>query len=42
MMQNTTHKLFAIALMFEPTMHYIRDDHYAIGQNYSSVTSGTP
>jgi len=28
----------AIALMFEPTMHYLRDEHFEIGQNYSSVT----
>lgn len=28
----------AIVLMFEPTMHYIRDEHFEIGQNYSSVT----
>ena len=27
----------AIMLMFEPTMHYIRDEHFEIGQNYSSV-----
>lgn len=32
----------AIVLMFEPTMHYIRDEHYEIGQNYSSVTTDTP
>ena len=32
----------AIALMFKPTMHYVRDEHYEIGQNYSSVTSTTP
>ena len=32
----------AIALMFEPTMHYVRDEHYGIGQNYSSVTPNTP
>ena len=31
----------AIVLMFEPTMHYIRDEHYEIGQNYSSVTSSS-
>ena len=34
--------LLAIALMFEPTMHYVRDEHYEIGQNYSSVTANTP
>ena len=34
--------LIAIALMFEPAMHYVREEHYEIGQNYSSVTSGTP
>lgn len=28
----------AIVLMFEPTMHYIRDEHFEIGQNYSSVS----
>ena len=28
----------AIVLMFEPTMHYVRDEHFAIGQNYSSVS----
>ena len=27
----------AIVLMFEPTMHYVRDEHFEIGQNYSSV-----
>lgn len=32
----------AIALMFKPTMHYIRDEHYEIGQNYSSVTPSAP
>ena len=33
----------AIALMFRPTMHYVRDEHFEIGQNYSSiVTSVTP
>ena len=32
----------AIALMFKPTMHYIKDEHYEIGQNYSSVTPSTP
>ena len=34
--------IIAIALMFEPTMHYVRDEHYEIGQNYSSVSSNTP
>lgn len=32
----------AILLMFEPTMHYVLDEHYEIGQNYSSVTTDTP
>ena len=33
----------AIALMFKPTMHYVRDEHVEIGQNYSSVvTAVTP
>jgi len=31
----------AIALMFQPAMHYIRDEHYEIGQNYSSVTQAS-
>ncbi len=31
----------AIVLMFEPTMHYVRDEHFEIGQNYSSVTPST-
>lgn len=31
----------AIVLMFEPTMHYIRDEHFEIGQNYSSATPST-
>lgn len=26
-----------IAVMFKPTMHYVRDEHFEIGQNYSSV-----
>ena len=34
--------IIAIALMFEPTMHYVREEHYEIGQNYSSVTPSTP
>lgn len=32
----------AIALMFKPTMHYIRDEHVEVGQNYSSVVATTP
>ena len=32
----------AIALMFKPTMHYVQDEHYEIGQNYSSVTPSAP
>lgn len=28
----------AVVLMFEPTMHYVRDEHFEIGQNYSSVS----
>lgn len=31
----------AIVLMFEPTMHYILDEHVEIGQNYSSVIPET-
>lgn len=27
-----------ILVMLKPAMHYIRDEHYEIGQNYSSVT----
>ena len=34
--------ILAIALMFQPTMHYLHDEHYEIGQNYSSVTPSTP
>ena len=34
--------IVAILLMFQPTMHYINDDHYEIGQNYSSVSPNTP
>ena len=34
--------IIAIALMFEPTMHYVQEEHYEIGQNYSSVSSSTP
>ena len=33
--------LALIALMFEPTMHYVLDEHYEIGQNYSSVVQTT-
>ena len=33
--------IVAIALMFRPTMHYIKDEHVEIGQNYSSVTVTT-
>lgn len=32
----------AIALMVKPTLHYLLDEHYEIGQNYSSVTPTTP
>jgi len=28
----------AIGIMFKPAMHYIRDEHIPIGQNYSTVT----
>ena len=31
-----------IALMLKPTMHYIMDDHFEIGQNYSTVISQMP
>ena len=31
----------AIILMFKPTMHYVRDEHFEIGQNYSSVATNT-
>ena len=34
--------IVTIILMFEPTMHYIRDEHFEIGQNYSSVTPAAP
>lgn len=27
----------AIAFMLKPTLHYIKDEHFEIGQNYSSV-----
>ena len=33
--------IVAIAFMFKPTMHYVRDEHVEIGQNYSSVTVTT-
>ena len=29
--------VLAIVLMFGPTMHYVMDDHFEIGQNYSTV-----
>ena len=31
--------VLAIVLMIRPTMHYVLDEHFPIGQNYSSVTS---
>ena len=31
----------AIVLMFNPTMHYVMDQHFEIGQNYSSVMPST-
>ena len=31
--------IVAIVLMFNPTMHYVLEEHYEIGQNYSSVVS---
>ena len=31
--------IIAIVLMFNPTMHYVLDEHVEIGQNYSTVTS---
>ena len=31
----------AVILMFKPTMHYIMDEHFEIGQNYSTVISST-
>ena len=35
--------ILAIGLMFKPTMHYVKDEHVPIGQNYSSVTpAATP
>ena len=34
--------IIAIVLMFEPTMHYVQEEHYEIGQNYSSVAPSTP
>ena len=29
--------VIAIVLMIKPTIHYMMDDHFEIGQNYSSV-----
>ena len=34
--------ILTILLMFNPTMHYVLDEHVEIGQNYSSVTHSTP
>ena len=31
----------AVILMFKPTMHYIMDEHFEIGQNYSTVMPST-
>ena len=31
----------AIVFMFNPTMHYVMDQHFEIGQNYSSVIPST-
>jgi hypothetical protein len=31
----------AVILMFKPTMHYIKDEHFEIGQNYSTVIPST-
>lgn len=31
--------LIAIVLMIKPTLHYALDEHFEIGQNYSSVTT---
>ena len=31
----------AIVLMFNPTMHYVLDEHVEIGQNYSTITTPT-
>lgn len=31
--------VIAIVLMFNPTMHYVLDEHVPIGQNYSSVVT---
>lgn len=28
----------AILLMLKPTLHYLQDEHFEIGQNYSSVS----
>lgn len=30
--------ILAIVLMLRPTLHYIQDEHFEIGQNYSTVT----
>ena len=30
--------ILLIILMFNPTLHYILNDHFEIGQNYSTVT----
>ena len=32
----------AIILMFNPTMHYVLDEHVEIGQNYSTVVNTIP
>ena len=29
----------AIVLMFNPTMHYVLDEHVEVGQNYSTMTT---
>ena len=34
--------IILIALMYKPTMHYVQDEHYEIGQNYSSASPSTP
>ena len=31
--------VIAIVVMFKPTMHYVMDEHYEKGQNYSSVVA---
>ena len=33
--------IVAIVLMFNPTMHYVLDEHVEIGQNYSSIITTT-